>query len=97
MVVTLPGIVTLVRLVQSLNAYAPMLVTLAGIVTLVRLAAAKTGSWPFPMMVTNRPLMLVGMVTAPPGPVYAMMVMVFVLPAFMLYVVLGLHRCRRGQ
>ena len=37
MLVTLLGIVTLVRLVQSWNAHAPMLVTLPGIVTLVRL------------------------------------------------------------
>ena len=38
MLVTLSGIVTLVRLVQSKNAWSPMLVTLSGIVTLVRLA-----------------------------------------------------------
>ena len=37
MLVTLLGIVTLVRLVQSENAPSPMLVTLLGIVTLVRL------------------------------------------------------------
>ena len=37
MVVTLSGIVTLVRLVHSLNAEPPMVVTLSGIVTLVRL------------------------------------------------------------
>jgi hypothetical protein len=37
MVVTLSGIVTLVRLLQSLNAAASMLVTLLGMVTLVRL------------------------------------------------------------
>ncbi len=37
MLVTLLGIVTLVRLVQSENAQRPMLVTLSGIVTLVRL------------------------------------------------------------
>ena len=36
MLVTLPGIVTLVRLVQSRNASAPMLVTPLEIVTLVR-------------------------------------------------------------
>ena len=37
MLVTLLGIVTLVRLVQPENAMIPMLVTLLGIVTLVRL------------------------------------------------------------
>ena len=37
MLVTLSGIVTLVRLVQQWNAASPMLVTLLGIVTLVRL------------------------------------------------------------
>ena len=37
MLVTLLGIVTLVRLVQPENAPSPMLVTLLGIVTLVRL------------------------------------------------------------
>ena len=37
MLVTLSGIVTLVRLMQSENAESPMLVTLSPIVTLVRL------------------------------------------------------------
>ena len=37
MLVTLLGIVMLVRLMQPLNALSPMLVTLFGIVTLVRL------------------------------------------------------------
>jgi hypothetical protein len=37
MLVMLSGIVTLVRILQSLNAPSPMLVTLPGIVTLVRL------------------------------------------------------------
>ena len=36
MLVTLPGIVTLVKDVQSSKAQLPMLVTLSGIVTLVR-------------------------------------------------------------
>ena len=36
MLVTLSGIVTLVRPLQSENAHSPMLVTLSGIVTLVR-------------------------------------------------------------
>jgi hypothetical protein len=37
MLVTLLGIVTLVKVVQLLNAPSPMLATLLGIVTLVRL------------------------------------------------------------
>ena len=37
MLVTLSGIVMLVRLVQEANAHGPMLVTLSGIVMLVRL------------------------------------------------------------
>ena len=41
MLVTLLGIVTLVRLVHHQNAYSPMLVTLLGIVTLVRLVQSK--------------------------------------------------------
>jgi hypothetical protein len=36
MLVTLPGIVTLVSPLHPKNAYDPMLVTLSGIVTLVR-------------------------------------------------------------
>ena len=46
MLVTLSGIVTLVRLVQSANAEAPMLVTLSGIVTLVRLCAVRERTVP---------------------------------------------------
>ena len=42
MLVTLLGIVTLVRLVQRKNADSPMLVTLPGIVTLVRLGSHRT-------------------------------------------------------
>ena len=41
MLVTLSGIVTLVRLLQPLKAFFPMLVTLSGIVTLVRLLQAR--------------------------------------------------------
>ena len=41
MLVTLLGIVTLVRLVQEENADPPMLVTLLGIVTLVRLVQPR--------------------------------------------------------
>ena len=42
MLVTLLGIVTLVRLAQLQNAQFPMLVTLSGIVTLVRLVQLRT-------------------------------------------------------
>ena len=41
MLVTLPGIVTLVRLLQSWKALSPMLVTPSGIITLVRLLQPK--------------------------------------------------------
>ena len=37
MIVTLSGIVTLIRLLQPLKAFCPMLVTLLVIVTLIRL------------------------------------------------------------
>ena len=65
--------VTLVRLVQRTNALSPMLMTLSGITMLVRLVfgrsqvPAKASS---PMLVTGRPLMVSGMTTSPPGPVY---------------------------
>jgi hypothetical protein len=50
MVVTLAGIVKLVRLLQSRNALPPMLVTLLGIVTLVRLVQLENAE--VPMLVT---------------------------------------------
>ena len=37
MLVTVSGIVKLVRLLQPSNAYSPMLLTLSGIVTVIRL------------------------------------------------------------
>ena len=46
MLVTLAGIVTLVRLEQQSNAPSPMLVTLPGIVTLVRLAQSSERTAP---------------------------------------------------
>ena len=49
-----------------------MRVTLLGIVTLVRLV--QNWNAHDPMLVTGRPLMVSGMVTAPPRPVYPMMV-----------------------
>ncbi len=57
------------------------IVTLPGIVTLVRLAE-KTRI-PFPMAVTSRLLILVGMATTVLVPVYPVMVMVFVSSEFM--------------
>ena len=50
MLVTLPGIVRLVRLVQFWKTQSPKLVTLLGIVTLVRLVQAENA--PSPMLVT---------------------------------------------
>ena len=44
-----------------------MLVTLLGIVTLVNVRTVIEGLGP--RLVTGKPLMLPGMVTAPPGPV----------------------------
>jgi hypothetical protein len=51
MLVTLSGIVMLVRLVQPENAPSPMLVTLSGITTLVRLVQPENA--PSPMLVTR--------------------------------------------
>src|SRR5258707_632273 len=74
MLVTLLGIVTLVRLVQYMNASDPMLVTLLGIVTLVRLVLDSNAA--IPMLMTGRPVIVLGMVTAALVPVYRMMVIV---------------------
>ena len=51
-----------------------MLVTLLGIVTLVTLDLPENAE--FPMLVTGMPSMISGMVTAPPEPVYPVMVIV---------------------
>jgi hypothetical protein len=68
MLVTLLGIVTLVRPVQPVNALSPMLVTLLGIVTLVR------RNWPWnalsPMRVTGWPLTAAGITNSLAEPVY---------------------------
>ena len=48
--------------------------TVLGIVTLVRLLQKQKAS--NPMLMTGRPLIVSGMVTAPPGPVYLVMVIV---------------------
>src|SRR5258708_748132 len=94
MLVRLLGIVTPVRLGQAKNALEPMLVTLLGIVTLVRLQKENASSpmlvtlVPIMMLVTlvekwnakssmrviGRPFVRLGMVTAPPGPVYPVIV-----------------------
>ena len=87
MLVTLLGIVTLVRPVSQerpsadagdavayrdagqagvSNAPSPILVTLLGIVTLVRVVQRSNAYCP--MVVTGRPVIVSGMVTAPPGP-----------------------------
>ena len=69
MVVTLSGIVMLVRLSQSSNARRPILVTLSGIVTVVRLSQWQNA--PTPMVVTlSGIVMLVRLVqssNAPPA------------------------------
>jgi len=67
-------IVTLIRLVQPWNAEPPMLVTLSGIMTLVR--RVQTRNVLYPMLVTGRPSIVSGIVTAPPWPVYPVMVIV---------------------
>jgi hypothetical protein len=51
-----------------------MLVILFGMVTLVRAAQERNAS--FPMVTTVRPLVVLGMITAPPEPVYDVMVIV---------------------
>jgi hypothetical protein len=63
MLVTLPGIVMPVKLVQFSNARSPMLVTLPGMVTLVSVVLLSNAS--FPMLATK-----LEMTTAPPLPVY---------------------------
>src|ERR1035441_2154340 len=73
MKVTPFGIVMLVRLPQFQNAPAPILVTLFGIVTLVRPLPKNAEP---PMLVTSRPLIMGGMITARLGPVYPVMVTV---------------------
>jgi hypothetical protein len=72
MLVTLLGIVTLVRLVHDMNAWLPMLVTLSGIVTLIRVVFEWNAE--SPMLVTARSLIVPGMLTTPPAPVYPVMV-----------------------
>jgi hypothetical protein len=70
--VRLSGSETPVRDQQLANAALPMLVTLLGIVTLVRLLHDWKAE--LPMLVTGSPAIVLGIATAPPGPVYAVMV-----------------------
>ena len=72
MLVTLAGIVTLVRLWQLEKARSPMLMTLFGIVTLVRPVQLWNAEAAMP--VTGRPSIMLGMVTTPPEPVYLVIV-----------------------
>ena len=58
--------VTLVRFVQYSNARSPMLVTLLGIVTLARLLREIKAL--DAMLVTGRPVIWLGIISAPPGP-----------------------------
>ena len=74
MFVTLVGIVMVVRLVQLANPKCPRLVTPLGIVTLVTLVP-YWNAWS-PIRVTGKASIVLGMATAPPGPVYAVMVIV---------------------
>src|SRR5947208_1487939 len=72
MLVTLLGMLTLVRPVQLKNERSPIFVILLGMATLV-IAAFVKNAWP-PILVTGRPLMVSGMVTAPPEPLYPVIV-----------------------
>ena len=74
MLVTLFGIVTLVRPVQPENARSPMGVTRLGRVTLVR-PVQPENAWS-PMRVTGRPSMVLGIVAAPAVQAYLVMVIV---------------------
>ena len=65
MFVTPLPIETLVRVSQLANAMAPMLVTLFGMVRLVRFRFPQKKNAQFAMLVTGRPLIVSGMVTAP--------------------------------
>jgi len=71
MLATLLAIVTLIRLVQTENAEPPMLVTLLGIVTPVTLLKENAV---LPILTTGMLLVTAGMTTAPPGPVYFVIV-----------------------
>jgi hypothetical protein len=55
MLVTLPGMVTEVRLVQTANAASPMLVTLLGMVMEIRLEQPEKADSPIPVTVYLTP------------------------------------------
>ena len=65
MLITLSGIVMLVRLVQFKKAESPILVTLSGIVMLVRLVQLQK-AW-VPMLVTGLPPIVFGITSSPAG------------------------------
>src|SRR5258706_1761797 len=75
--VTLSGMVTVARFQHEANAESPILVTPFGIVTPVRPSRKLNAE--SPMRVTGRPSIVSGMATAPPGPVYAVIVIVSLL------------------
>src|ERR1035437_1805608 len=74
MLVTLVLIVMPVRLEQDWNALFPILVMLFGITMLVSLVRLRK-AFP-PMLVTGRPLIVSGIISAPPAPVELVMVIV---------------------
>jgi hypothetical protein len=74
MLVTLLGMLTFVKLVQPENAAFPRLVTLLGMATLVTCEPPRFANALLAMLVTGRLLVVAGIMTAPPEPVYAVMV-----------------------
>jgi hypothetical protein len=77
MLATLSGIVKLVRLVHDQNTFCSMLATVLGIVTLVTFV--KSPNAKYPMRVTGKPLIVAGITTSPPAPLYRVMVIVLLL------------------
>jgi hypothetical protein len=71
MLETLPGTVTLARLVQLRNAAGSMEMTPLEMFTTSTLVSSSKAYEP---MMTGIPLMVPGMFTAPPGPAYSTMV-----------------------
>src|SRR5665647_834732 len=83
MAVTVAGIEMLLRLQQK-NAVGPMLVTVSGMLMLLMFPTLLGGAnVVLEMAVTCKPLIVLGMLTGPDGPVYPVMVMV---PLFMVNV-----------
>ena len=78
MLVTLVDIVMLAKLVQYQNAESPRLMTLSGIVTLARVWQFANAESQMPVTGRLTPLtgIELGMVTAPPGPEYPVMMTV---------------------